>query len=85
VVVELLEQHEQQQRDDHPDGGFGKHIIHEDSSDANASFPIFSKADFTALSSPCHARPPMVPMLHYKRFLFPLCRHGEHSIPDGYG
>jgi hypothetical protein len=58
VVVELLEQHEQQQRDDHPDGGFGKHIIHEDSSDANASFPNFSKADFTAISSPCHARPP---------------------------
>jgi hypothetical protein len=35
MVVELLEQHEQQQCDDHPDGRLGKHIIHENSSDAD--------------------------------------------------
>jgi hypothetical protein len=62
VVVELLEQHEQQQRDHHPDGGFGKHIIHENSSDADASFPIVSNADFTAISRRCHALPRASPL-----------------------
>jgi hypothetical protein len=32
----LLEQHEQQQGYDNPDGGFGKHVIHENSLDARA-------------------------------------------------
>jgi hypothetical protein len=62
VVVELFEQHEQQQRDDHPDGGFGKHIIHENSFDATSIFtytetPILL-VDFTrnALGVPHTAR-----------------------------
>jgi hypothetical protein len=43
MVVELLEQHEQQQRDHHPDGGFGKHIIHENSSDADRTNTNFCR------------------------------------------
>jgi hypothetical protein len=43
MVVELLEQHEQQQCDYHPDGGFRKHVIHENSSDARASLQILER------------------------------------------
>jgi hypothetical protein len=61
VIVELLEQHEQQQRDDHPDGGFGKHIIHENSSDAHASFTEYRTTILPAISGGRHARPSSLP------------------------
>jgi hypothetical protein len=34
MAIELLVQHQQEQYHDYPDGGFGKHVIHENSLDA---------------------------------------------------
>jgi hypothetical protein len=47
MTVKLLEQHKQQQRDDYPDGRFGKHVIHEDSLDAKRIFYLWQIRDFT--------------------------------------
>jgi hypothetical protein len=67
MVVELLEQHKQQQRDHHPYGGFGKHIIHENSSDAGASLQIFRTPILLAISRPCYARSAVMPKYHFLR------------------
>jgi hypothetical protein len=86
VVVELLEQHEQQQCNDHPDGGFGKHIIHENSSDADASFPIVSNADFTRNKqavprTPTHEAALESLSRHYNGFLFLTRTNKQQRTP----
>ncbi|MNU56507.1 hypothetical protein D3C71_456040 [compost metagenome] len=58
MTVELLEQHEQQQQYDYPDGRFGKHVIHEDSLDAvRISLPIARNTILLAISGPCQSPP----------------------------
>jgi hypothetical protein len=58
MAIELLEQHEQQQQYDDPDGRFGKHVIHEDSLDAvRIFFAIARNTILLAISRPCQSLP----------------------------